>query len=303
MFTKLNKQRMPRNIFLSYILLGGLVILLAGCPSASTPEKPSATPASQSGKSSQSYKSTKASPMPNTSTEDLSSSPAAGNTEDNNRFEEPWADISDNGGNIYKDNGNDPDSDISPANESHFESDPNFSEIQSGIENKQTDALYESNQTTDITSVQSKPKASVAAPVMSDKEKVFVFDEQLDNGTAEFDEMILAERKVIRNSANVKLPEIESTNGTSNDYPGSAYDSGNGETSAVAKASRSAPQVQNRKGEYSQTNVIFPPPVDIPKGNDDDVVARQLREAAIREIDPELRAKLWEEYRKYKGIK
>ena len=33
---------------------------------------------------------------------------------------------------------------------------------------------------------------------------------------------------------------------------------------------------------------------------DDDVVARQLREAAEKETDPELKKKLWEEYRKYK---
>jgi len=33
---------------------------------------------------------------------------------------------------------------------------------------------------------------------------------------------------------------------------------------------------------------------------DDDIVARQLREAAEKETDPELKKKLWEEYRKYK---
>ena len=43
-------------------------------------------------------------------------------------------------------------------------------------------------------------------------------------------------------------------------------------------------------------------PTDIPRGNDDDVVARQLREAAMQEPDPVLREKLWNEYRKYKGI-
>jgi len=32
------------------------------------------------------------------------------------------------------------------------------------------------------------------------------------------------------------------------------------------------------------------------------VVARQLREAAMREPDPAVRDKLWQEYRKYKGI-
>lgn len=36
-------------------------------------------------------------------------------------------------------------------------------------------------------------------------------------------------------------------------------------------------------------------------GSDDDVVARQLREAAEKETDPLLKKKLWEEYRKYKG--
>ena len=41
-------------------------------------------------------------------------------------------------------------------------------------------------------------------------------------------------------------------------------------------------------------------PPGIPDGRDDDIVARQLREAAMKEENPELRAKLWLEYRKYK---
>ena len=42
-------------------------------------------------------------------------------------------------------------------------------------------------------------------------------------------------------------------------------------------------------------------PDDIPDARDDDIIARQLREAAMNEPDPELREKLWEEYRRYKG--
>lgn len=42
-------------------------------------------------------------------------------------------------------------------------------------------------------------------------------------------------------------------------------------------------------------------PEDIPNGQGDDVVARQLREAAMAENDPALRAALWEEYRAYKN--
>jgi hypothetical protein len=42
-------------------------------------------------------------------------------------------------------------------------------------------------------------------------------------------------------------------------------------------------------------------PPDIPDGRDDDIVARQIREAAEKERDPELRKRLWEEYRRYKS--
>ncbi len=35
---------------------------------------------------------------------------------------------------------------------------------------------------------------------------------------------------------------------------------------------------------------------------DDDIISRQLREAALAEEDPELRERLWEEYRKFKNL-
>jgi hypothetical protein len=38
----------------------------------------------------------------------------------------------------------------------------------------------------------------------------------------------------------------------------------------------------------------------IPSGQDDDIVARRLRRAAENETDPELKEKLWNEYRDYK---
>ncbi len=44
-----------------------------------------------------------------------------------------------------------------------------------------------------------------------------------------------------------------------------------------------------------------PIPPDRPDARDDDVVARQLREAAMAETDPDLREDLWEEYRRYKA--
>lgn len=43
-------------------------------------------------------------------------------------------------------------------------------------------------------------------------------------------------------------------------------------------------------------------PEDIPPANNDDIIARQIRDAAIAETDPKRQAKLWNEYRRYKGI-
>jgi len=55
-------------------------------------------------------------------------------------------------------------------------------------------------------------------------------------------------------------------------------------------------------GPGSEEEETFAPPEDIPSGRDDDIVARQLREAAMREPDPVLREALWEEYRRYTGL-
>ncbi len=43
-------------------------------------------------------------------------------------------------------------------------------------------------------------------------------------------------------------------------------------------------------------------PEDIPALNNDDIIAQQLRQAAMEEKDPQQRAKLWNEYRRYKNL-
>ena len=65
----------------------------------------------------------------------------------------------------------------------------------------------------------------------------------------------------------------------------------NGQQSTGYGGSRESTQDTTRAGRRDQ-----PPGAD-----DDDIVARQLREAAENELDPELREKLWEEYRRYKA--
>lgn len=60
-----------------------------------------------------------------------------------------------------------------------------------------------------------------------------------------------------------------------------------------------------RRSVASQPPATPSPPLparpDTPDAKDDDVVARQLREAAMAETDPDLRERLWEEYERYKA--
>jgi hypothetical protein len=43
-------------------------------------------------------------------------------------------------------------------------------------------------------------------------------------------------------------------------------------------------------------------PEDIPASDNDSILEAQIRQAAVDEKDPELKKKLWNEYRKYKGL-
>ncbi|MFK8020694.1 MAG: hypothetical protein AB8B86_13045 [Pseudomonadales bacterium] len=71
---------------------------------------------------------------------------------------------------------------------------------------------------------------------------------------------------------------------------------GSGGGGESAKGAKGGPRGSNSKGK--QPN---PAPADLQDGDDDDLIARQIREAAENEEDPELQEKLWDEYRKYKN--
>jgi hypothetical protein len=138
-------------------------------------------------------------------------------------------------------------------------------------------------------------------------EQVAVLDAQLERGTGVFDAMILEEQAEQRSEARERAatnPPPESASqggGTAGDGGGMAdageYGGGGGYSTGGGMGGAS------QGGGTMPTNTAkYPPPADIPNGTDDDVVARQLREAAMREPDPAVREKLWDEYRKYKGI-
>lgn len=76
------------------------------------------------------------------------------------------------------------------------------------------------------------------------------------------------------------------------------------EPSETTSASTSTSETQ--AGETTSGTINSPSngktPEDIPPAANDDAIAAQIRLAAEAETDPEIRKKLWEEYRKYKGM-
>ncbi len=68
------------------------------------------------------------------------------------------------------------------------------------------------------------------------------------------------------------------------------------------ETSQDADEADSRTIE-SMTKANGKVPEDIPPAKNDDALAAQIRYAAENEPDPEKRRQLWNEYRKYKGLK
>lgn len=131
----------------------------------------------------------------------------------------------------------------------------------------------------------------------------------------EFDEMLLKEEDKLaarvpnqRESADASASDTSGSDGTGGET-GSEESGEQGEGDAVADAMKGQPGAESgTQGDVETGNaevdhsVYGAPGGKLPPPEDDDIVARQLREAAQKEPDPELKKKLWEEYWKYKGV-
>jgi len=142
-------------------------------------------------------------------------------------------------------------------------------------------------------------------------------DGDLDSSLSEFDRMLLREQEILAEEQAAQAAASGSASSGSGGGSGGSFgeeaatqtadasdgadaaggtgdspDTPHGETSEVGAS-------VGGKEEAESTNGRIPP--DIGDGDDDDIVARQLREAAMKEEDPELREKLWDEYRAYKS--
>ena len=141
---------------------------------------------------------------------------------------------------------------------------------------------------------------------MTAAERAAILDGQLRRTYEVHDEILRREQADARGAANRSgSGGNESQNGGGQgggqQQPGGAVPGGlpNGQGATDIAGVGGGPNGPPGNGNQQET---FPPPDDIPSGRDDDVVARQLREAAMTEPDPELREALWNEYRNYTGI-
>ncbi len=128
------------------------------------------------------------------------------------------------------------------------------------------------------------------------EERTAELDASLGRSLGEFDDLLLREQE------RVKASKPDAGDGGGSSSGGGGMASAAGDDGAEQTGAEGGQQTSSRdtdRGRPGRSGPSSAPP-DTPDGSDDDVVARQLREAAEKETDPELKKKLWEEYRKYK---
>lgn len=144
-------------------------------------------------------------------------------------------------------------------------------------------------------------------------------DRELDESIAVFDGMILDERAKVEAAATGSYEQSDADSGDSGealfeegdleeglpgygDFPETVSDNESSDSSDGAVDGEYADTESDGQGSSAPSSTTPGGiPEDIDDGRNDDIVARQIREAAQKEKDPALREKLWDEYRKYKN--
>ncbi len=144
-------------------------------------------------------------------------------------------------------------------------------------------------------------------PGESDAQRAERLGGELDDSVGDFDEILMEEQREISTvSRNTQGFGGGSSGGGSSGSVGLGGQQGAGGSSA---GGGNAVSILNPTEErtasidsMSEGEKHARLPDDIVENVGDDIVARQLYEAALAEDDPELRERLWEEYRKYNRL-
>ena len=119
------------------------------------------------------------------------------------------------------------------------------------------------------------------------REKATQLEGKLDASLRDFDEMLLKKNEAL---SSVQSRQEEGLGGSGSASQGGDNSFGEYEYNSESASAQSG-SGQGNAGPMSQNKEF----------SNDDVVARQIREAAEKETDPELKKKLWAEYKKYKA--
>ena len=134
-------------------------------------------------------------------------------------------------------------------------------------------------------------------PTESSEERAERLGKELDKSIGGFDEVLMEEQGEI---SSVSRNTEGFGEGVEGDGGISLGEQSGNSTGGIAIANNGA-LPESPLGDMTDEQIRERTPEDIPVMVDDDIIARQLREAALSEEDPALRERLWEEYRKYSG--
>ena len=125
----------------------------------------------------------------------------------------------------------------------------------------------------------------------------------------DFDDSLLKEEEKVAARVPSQRESGSSSASGSSGRAGESGDTDSGESGAseeqgegTAGTAQDSTSRSGSQGSGVEQSTYGAPGGKLPPPEDDDIVARQLREAAEKEPDPELKKKLWEEYWKYKGV-
>jgi hypothetical protein len=144
-----------------------------------------------------------------------------------------------------------------------------------------------------------------------DPERAEELGKELDKSMGDFDESLGEEqREIASTTRNTEGFDTGSGSGNSGgsislgEQAAGAMAGGGGGGGGSGSGSDAPGNVDRSDplGGMDSQEVARRTPDDIEAIIDDDIVAKQMREAALAEEDPERRERIWAEYRKYKGM-
>jgi hypothetical protein len=165
-------------------------------------------------------------------------------------------------------------------------------------------------------------RENIPSSITTEKENISILNAELEKSMTAFDNMLASENTTIEieedtmssdalsdtlsdNNSESMEEATNSSSSSASERPSGAEasnegENGNGSSSVNnnnnARYQSSIPDQGSLPSGRPDTST----PVDVIDSASDDIIARQIREAATKEKDPKLQEKLWAEYRKYK---